>query len=520
MQKCFTKSLVLFLFFSLFILSCSLKETRQQENASVGKGPLASREIASADPEKKARRVINNQQFENIGYILKDGRANCTGTVIKHGVFLTAKHCFSGRQFGGEGLKHFSLSFITKFDPPEKPFIVSSENLIRVFPDEGFNDLAYVLYKPEATIGKINLVVNIDTNSNFDDLNSLMLFGFPKVELKVPQKISSENCFLGEMLGRYRKYPKSLHYRGDLIDTNCPAYYGNSGGPAVGITLTNSDAGLTAKMGVIGVVAHTFNDENAVQKDEFGFFVDNANISLIKDAKNLSYILNLDVLSLSDKYFLGNKKNSLNSPEVRISDWVISRKDFPFIFYYSKSFWKKNRDQNQIAKKRQEYEGKYSNYQSKCPIESNRVQSIFRKIIQTNHISEYLEGDNGLKVFVDCENGGLDAGTWFGSLLISKGMINKLKTEGTLACLVAHELSHHLLKHDQISNHEILVYRKELDADSLGFALAAQSGFSKHDCAEFLNLNAMIDGAVAGSEDPYPSSYERLQNLNDIVIKR
>lgn len=507
----------LLLFFTL-LTACSFKETKQITHLS--NYQAYNRTVASLSPNEKARRVIKNQQFDNVGFILKDGKSNCSGTIIKHGVFLTAKHCFSGRQFGGEGLKFFSLSFITKDAPPEKPFVVSSDQLIRVFPDEGFNDLAYVLYKPEATMGKINLAVNIDESSNYEGLNSLMLIGFPKINLNEPQKISSENCFMGEISGRYRKYPKSLHYRGDLLDTTCPAYYGNSGGPVIGVKLTQSDNGLTIKTTVIGVVAHTFNDENAIQKDAFGIYVDNANFSPIKDAKNLNYVLNLDVLSLSDSDFLGNKKASLATPEIQINDWMSKQKDFPFIFYPSKTFWKKGRDQNQILKKRQEYENKYSNYQSKCPTESLRAQNAFQNIVQKNKLNGYLADENSLKLFVDCENNGLDAGAWAGSFTLSKGMINSLTTDGALACLVAHEMSHHLLKHDQIYKNEIFISRKELDADSLGIALAIQSGYTKDDCKEFLDFSSMLDAGVAGSEDPYPSSYERIQNLKDIVIKK
>jgi hypothetical protein len=505
---------------AVILAGCASKQNASSTEATIYEHTPPNRELASVIDRQKAKRVLRNQQFDNIGYILKDGKPYCSGAILKHGVFLTAKHCFSGRQFGGEGLKHFSLAFITKNDTPENPFIVSSDNLVRIFPDEGFNDIAYILYKPEST-RSVDLAVNATDFLNFEeDLTSLMLIGFPKVTLPYPQKISSEQCSLAEMAGRYRKYPKSLHYKGELFDTTCPAYYGNSGGPALGVRVVPTDNGLSAKVSLVGVVAHTFNDEANLQKDEFGAFVDNANISPLRDAKNLNTVLSLDIPNLSDSNFLGNKKIALNTPELKVSDWLTQQKDFPSLFYSEKSFWKKPKDLTNISKKRQELENSYGNSQVKCPQETNRVQSVFNNIISKNNLSKYLEGDNNLRIFVDCENNGLDAGTWYGSLKISKGMIKSLKADGALSCLVAHELSHHLLKHDQIVRNEIFISRKELDADALGAALTLQAGYTKADCGTFLTFAAVLDGGIAGSEDPYPTSYERMQNLKDLIIRK
>lgn len=40
------------------------------------------------------------------------------------------------------------------------------------------------------------------------------------------------------------------------------------------------------------------------------------------------------------------------------------------------------------------------------------------------------------------------------------------------------------------------------------------------DCESYLRYTVMLDGTIAGSEDPYPTSYERMQNLKDLVIKK
>ena len=506
--------------FILMISGCASKQTALSDAALFYNNPISNRAPASTTNRQKAKRFLRNQQFENIGYILNYGKPYCSGTILKHGVFLTAKHCFSGRQFGGEGLKLFSLAFITRNDTPEHPHLVSTENLVRIFPDEGFNDIAYILYKPEATSG-ISLAVNATNFLNFEeDLTSFMLVGFPKMTAQYPQKISSESCGLGEMSGRFRKQPKSFFYKGEFFNTTCPAYYGNSGGPALGVKFEETEKGLSAKVSVIGVVAHTFNDETALQKDEFGVFVDNANISPLRDAKNLNTIMTLDISNLIESDFLGNKKLAFNTPELKVSDWLTQQKDFSSLFYPTNLFWKKPLDLQSISKTRQEYENKFGKFQVRCPLETERVIDIFNNIVSKNSLGKYLVGDDSLRIFVDCENNGLDAGAGHGSLKISKGMINTLKNDGPLSCLVAHELSHHLLKHDQIIRNEIFISKKELDADSLGAALVIQAGFSKADCGRFLTFAALLDGAVAGSEDPYPTSYERMQNLKDLIIKK
>lgn len=506
--------------FELIVAGCASQQTPLPDAAVFYDYPAANnREVASVPTLQKAKRLLKNQQFDNIGYILKDGKAFCSGTILKHGIFLTAKHCFSGRQFGGEGLKYFSLAFITGNDTPENPYLVSHDNLIRIFPDEGFNDIAYILYKPEAT-RSIPLTLKATDFLNFEkELTSLMLIGFPEVAAPHPQKITSESCNLGEMSGRYRKFPKSLYYQGELFDTTCPANHGNSGGPAIGIRGVPTERGFDVKVSVVGVVAHTFNNETGLQKDEFGTFIDNANISPLRDAKNLNMILNLDIPNLNDAIFLGNKKMALNTPELRVSDWLKDQKDFPSLFYSTKSFWKQPKALQSIFKKRKEYENKFGNFQEKCPQENNRIQNIFANIVARNNLRRYLEGDNSLKVYVDCENNGLDAGTWFGTIMISRGIINTLTEDGALSCLVAHELSHHLLRHDQIINNEILISRKELDADSLGAALTMQAGFSRADCGSFLRFVTMLDNGIPGSKDPYPTSYERIQNLKDLNVK-
>ena len=501
--------------FALFILSsaCSIKEITPSNEDS----HYLNRSIAST----KASRIINNQVFDNVGLILKDGKPDCSGTIIKHGVFLTAKHCFSGRQFGGDGLKHFSLAFITRNDSPEHPFIVSSDEIVRIFPDEGFNDLAYILYKPGATIGKVNLAITATNFSNFEDgITGAMFVGFPTVSFKFPQKVLSQSCSLGEISGRYRKFPKSLHYRGDLIDTTCPAYYGNSGGPVLAIKLMSTESGLKTTLDIIGVVAHTFNDETKTQKDDIGTFVDNANFSPLGDAKSLNHVLDLDINSLNDSFFLGDAKKSIGSPQLQISQIINAPAQIPSIFYPNKNFWKDGRDKNQIKTKKSEYESIYSGFESKCANETNRAVRIFNNVINKNNLTRYLNGDEDLHLYIDCDNTGLSGGTWFGSMLISRGMINNLDSDGALACFISHEMSHHLLKHDQIKRNEIYIYRKELDADSLGIALTIQAGYTKDDCEKFLKHTTLLDAKVAGSDDPYPSSYERLQNLKDIVIKK
>lgn len=80
-------------------------------------------------------REMRKDDFENVGLIRILDDSYCSGIIIHHGVFLTAKHCFGGRQIAGAGLKNFSLSFMFNRYSLKSPLIISGEQIKRIVPD-------------------------------------------------------------------------------------------------------------------------------------------------------------------------------------------------------------------------------------------------------------------------------------------------------------------------------------------------------------------------------------------------
>ena len=191
----------------------------------------------------------------------------CTFSILRHGLLLTAKHCFTHLGSSTKPVKVKNLSVIF-------PGLVSLSGsaLKEIILDPGPNDIAYVRYEATRTEGVIALP-SIKVGRGLPALEAeLQMPGFPNAPAKNRKLALSLPCALN---GRHDRFPpkaKDAGYEGELWEMACPAWRGQSGSPLI----EELDGAVT----VYGVLTHTFQvnsdgsiDDSAVETDEFGKFV-------------------------------------------------------------------------------------------------------------------------------------------------------------------------------------------------------------------------------------------------------
>jgi len=233
------------------------------------------------------RTLRRNGEFANVGYgelgLAGSKIPLCTFTILRHGLMITAKHCF-------QHLEVFGL----KVDPSK--LTVTFPNGIAISKlnvryDSGDNDIAYVEYEPNLTASiQIPKIVLSNQLPGPDDL--LYVPGYPVAADNSRPIAISRFCSTTGKTGFLTKKPKDPGYGGKLAEIDCPAWWGQSGSPVFGITKHRKKRTLVLH----GVLAHTFlvEDDGSVDQkeivlDDFGKYVPKSNfspISLRKDQMN------------------------------------------------------------------------------------------------------------------------------------------------------------------------------------------------------------------------------------------
>ena len=258
------------------------------------------------------------EKFPFVGLIKYENGLVCTGFLIKHGVLATAKHCFSHRDINSLNFEPTKLkvSFFTeKEDPffPQLPLIIENNDILRLVLDSGANDIAYIIYKREATINKIKLPkMDVNLHKDLSDETHVFRVGFPMGENHVFDKVISKDCQFTGKTDFFRPTITDPGYEGLLYDTNCPAWYGDSGGPVFEAYKNESQK---ETMVIHGVLTHTFEvnfageiEESSKERDSIGEFVKTSNFSPFRLADD--YISTLD-----EEERLFNQRNSLLKEE-------------------------------------------------------------------------------------------------------------------------------------------------------------------------------------------------------------
>jgi hypothetical protein len=202
---------------------------------------------------------------------------------MEHGTFLTAKHCFRTLPQGDDLLK-VGLGFPLDGIQDEKDLVVKGSSLREIRYDGAGNDIAYIFYDAAATEGAFQ-------TPDFPVLGEvpavgteLAVVGFPSQKDGIYRKLVTENCQVLDKSGTIPPLPKDPGYDGLLFDSNCAAWFGNSGGPFFTIGRNSEDNRVVT--GLAGVVTHTFAVDglgeilaDSIASDQFGKMVLTVNFS-------------------------------------------------------------------------------------------------------------------------------------------------------------------------------------------------------------------------------------------------
>ena len=258
-----------------FIASCGDKQGRKSPN------------LPSAVPSPKRVMVSDKPEVVLIQYA---GSLRCTGTILDHGVILTARHCFDN------GLEKDVTKITAKAESVPDHLNLTITQMLALSFDSGNNDFAWLTYPREQTSSLTVLKrVDLDRLRVPKEGEQISLVGYPVTSSGDLLKLMTSPCLRLKRQGEILPLPEDPGYLGTLYDTNCIAWRGNSGGPL--FSMKTSANGLTFDK-LVGVVTHTFDLSDrgsilgsALGKDEFGTYVKTVNFSSITAAKDVDLYL-------------------------------------------------------------------------------------------------------------------------------------------------------------------------------------------------------------------------------------
>ncbi|MBP9695557.1 MAG: trypsin-like serine protease [Candidatus Magasanikbacteria bacterium] len=279
---------IIIFFISIFVTSCGIDNLFKKKSSSASPVPILP-------PIDTPFREPAEENYSFVGYILT-GSGRCSGTILRHGIFVTAKHCFSDQVTEPSDLSQISLQF-------SQPGIMSDQSNLAISGDEiqevvydGLNtDIAYILYTPNSTltVDYLEAFVSEFLTTRLEDEKSVTIVGFPSQSRLPLRRLISQNC---EFSGKREEMPRFsapvVNYDGILYDTTCFAWYGDSGGPVYEIDENKNP------IRILGVVSHTFDIdergeilEETILEDEFGSHVSTTNFSPFSEADRVEEII-------------------------------------------------------------------------------------------------------------------------------------------------------------------------------------------------------------------------------------
>jgi hypothetical protein len=116
--------------------------------------------------------------YPSVGLIMKNGTQSCSGLILKHGVFVTARHCFDFPVNAATIELHFAASDQIVLGQPGVVTVASSQ-IKEVKADEGSNDIAYIFYDSSATSSHSFLVETTYNKEIPEKDTPIRVVGFP-----------------------------------------------------------------------------------------------------------------------------------------------------------------------------------------------------------------------------------------------------------------------------------------------------------------------------------------------------
>ncbi|MFZ8934340.1 MAG: trypsin-like peptidase domain-containing protein [Bacteriovoracaceae bacterium] len=228
-----------------------------------------------------ANRVINNDAHPFVGLMRYKGDISCAVFVVKHGVAVTAKHCFEHYGINEDNFEAKELSMSFPKAGGNVDFLntlVEGDDVHRLILDRGQNDIAYIIYKRETTLEEFKLnEFKVNDYAEIEEGTEVFRAGFPMGHNTVFDKVITSGCTFTGDTGHFDSMVMDKGYEGLLFDTNCPAWFGDSGGP---VFSTGTDENGQNIVIIHGVLSHTFEvnflgeiEESSIHEDDIGKYV-------------------------------------------------------------------------------------------------------------------------------------------------------------------------------------------------------------------------------------------------------
>ena len=202
------------------------------------------------------------------------------------GILVTAKHCFTHHDVEPSNiqLEYLRVSFKNELS---KNVLLYGDQIKELVFDSGENDIAYLVFEPkelDAFIDFDNL--NVEMNPIPNEIEVLHV-GYPSGD----QRVVSFDCEFSGETGYFEPRITDPGYDGILLNTSCPAWYGDSGGPVFSI---DEDK----KIQIWGVLTHTFDVdmfgdllEDRISEDHVGKYVMTSMFSPFSEAINFQELV-------------------------------------------------------------------------------------------------------------------------------------------------------------------------------------------------------------------------------------
>jgi len=173
-----------------------------------------------------ANRVIDNDSHPSVGLMRYKGDISCAVFVVRHGVAVTAKHCFDHYGINEDNFspQDLSMSFPKKGGNVDfLNTLVEGDDVVKLILDRGENDIAYIIYNRNKTINEFRLDgFKVNDYAEIEEGTEVFRAGFPMGHNTVFDKVITSGCTFTGDSGHFDAMVMDKGYEGLLFDTTVP----------------------------------------------------------------------------------------------------------------------------------------------------------------------------------------------------------------------------------------------------------------------------------------------------------
>jgi hypothetical protein len=227
-----------------------------------------------------AQRTLDKGAYPMVGRF-SYRQISCALFMAHPGILVTAKHCFTHHDVDPDNIQLEYLRANFQDEQNNKILLYGHQIKELVF-DSGENDIAYLIFDPKEIEIEINFKnLNVELNPIPNEIEILHV-GYPSGN----ERVVSFDCQFSGETSYFEPRITDPGYEGILLNTSCPAWYGDSGGPVFSIDENK-------KIQIWGVLTHTFDVdmfgdllEDQISEDHIGQYVMTSMFSPFSETTN------------------------------------------------------------------------------------------------------------------------------------------------------------------------------------------------------------------------------------------